>query len=390
MSRLSLAPLVLLGAATGIVLAGCGGSSNNNNPAPAVTQKVTGFVWDNDTAAPIGGATVKVQGTTITATTLATDGSYTVGPLNPTRSYNLLISAPGYVTSAVKMLSKNATLQGPEVILTKGTAPTTIQNTGGTVTSNATLDGNTSTLTVPANALPGGATSAQISHTLITGAATPGAPTDPSQVAYPVVNFGFTGATGNFTAPVAVSLPLPFPMTAGATLPVLTLGADGNWAPLQPATTATVSADGKSASFNTTVPGTYAFSLSMNATATLSGAANVQPVAGPYTDPVIVPLTGATVNWTAQDPDARDALDSTFTQAQRQGNILFPGDLDATQLVIHPRGTSLIEVVKNNLNVTFTSNGFTIQQAGNTPGGQITGLAYYEIVPHQQGSGSGS
>lgn len=380
------------------MLAGCGGSSSSsNNPAPAVIQKVTGFVWDNDTAAPIGGAKVKVQGTTISATTVAADGSYTVGPLNPTRSYNLLISAPGYVASAVKMLSKNATLQGPEVILTKGNQPTAVPSTGGTVTSNATLDGNTSTLTVPANALPGGAASAQISNTLITGAATPGAPDPtafPGQVAYPVVNLSITGETGNFTQAVTLSLPVPFPMTAGATVPVLTLGNDGNWAPLNPPITATVSADGKSASFSTTVPATYALSLSMNATAQLSGAENIQPVptgsGGAYTDPVIIPLTGTTVNWTAQDPDARDALDSTFTQAQRQGNILFPGDLDATQLVIHPRGTSLIEVVHDNLNVTFTSNGFTIQQTGNTPGGTVNGLASYLIVPHPQGSGSGN
>jgi carboxypeptidase-like protein len=371
-----------------IVLAGCGGGGGST-AAPAVTQKVTGFVWDNDTAAPIQGATVKVQGTTISAVT-APDGSYTVGPLNPTRSYNLLVSNTGYVNDAVKMLSKNATLQGPEVILTKANPSATIQNTGGTVTSNATLDGNTGTVTIPANALPGGATTASVSATLITGAATPGAPTDPTQVAYPVLSVGITGATGNFAQPVMVTLPVPFPLAAGATEPVLMLGADGNWAPTQPPSTATASADGKSASFTTSVPGTYALSLTMNATASLSGPENIQPVAGPYTDPVVVPLTGTTVNWTATAADARDALDSTFTQAQRQLNINIPGDLDAVQLVIHPRGTSLIEVLKDNLNVTFTSSGFTIQQAGNTPGGTITGLAYYEIVPHQQGSGTGS
>ena len=106
MSRLLLAPLALSGAATIILLAGCGGGGgSSSNPSPAVTQKVTGFVTDWDTAAPVAGATVKVQGTTITATT-ASDGSYTVGPLNPTRSYNLLVTFNGYVPTSVKMLSK--------------------------------------------------------------------------------------------------------------------------------------------------------------------------------------------------------------------------------------------------------------------------------------------
>src|SRR5688572_9229179 len=100
MSRFSLAPLVILGAATGLVLAGCGGGGGSDSPNPAVTQNVTGFVWDADTAAPVAGATVKVAGTNITATTAA-DGSYTVGPLNPTRKYNLLVNRTGYVNQAV-------------------------------------------------------------------------------------------------------------------------------------------------------------------------------------------------------------------------------------------------------------------------------------------------
>jgi len=373
------------------VLAGCG-SSHNNNPAGQSTWNVTGFVWDNETAAPIDGATVKVQGTNISVTTKqlspGVDGAYTItGTLAPTRSYILQISDPGYVSSVVTMLATNGTLQGPEVILTKANPPTTIQNTGGTVTSNLTLEGNTATLTIPANALPGSATSAQISATLITGAATPGAAADHTQIAYPVINVTVSGAPGNFTGQVAVSLPVPFPMTAGATVPVLTLGADGTWAATQPAaTTATVSVDGKSASFNTMVPGTYALSLTMHADATISGTPAITPIAGPYSDPVIFPLTGTQVNWAVQSNDARDALDSAFVQSQRQGTITILGDLDATQLVIHPRGTSLIQVVKDDLNVTFTSSGFTIQQAAQNT---VNGLAHYEITTHNQGSGTG-
>ena len=44
-------------------------------------------------------------------------------------------------------------------------------------------------------------------------------------------------------------MPLTFAWTAGATIPVLKLGVDGNWAATSPAITATVSADGKSAFF---------------------------------------------------------------------------------------------------------------------------------------------
>ena len=113
MSRLSLAPLALLGAATGLILAGCGGGGGgSNNPNPAVTQNVTGFVWDADTAAPVAGAAVRVQGTNITATTAA-DGSYPVGPLNPTRKYTLTVTKTNYIDGVVSILSKSATLQGP-------------------------------------------------------------------------------------------------------------------------------------------------------------------------------------------------------------------------------------------------------------------------------------
>jgi len=93
-----------------MVLAGCGSSSHNSNPAGSTIQTVTGFVWDNDTAAPIDGATVKVQGTSISVTTKllspGVDGAYTItGTLAPTRSYTLQISDPGYVSSVVTMLS---------------------------------------------------------------------------------------------------------------------------------------------------------------------------------------------------------------------------------------------------------------------------------------------
>jgi hypothetical protein len=388
MSRLLLAPLALSGAATIVLLAGCGGgSSSSNNPAPAVTQKVTGFVTDADTAAPIVGATVKVQGTTITSSTAA-DGSYTVGPLNPTRSYNLLITFPGYVDDSVKMLSKSATLQGPGVILTKANTPNQITNSaGGTSTSNATLEGNTATVTIPASAMPGG-TDGSVSTTLLVGTAVPGAATDTTKIIYPVVNVS-TSAGGSFTQAVTVTLPLTFAYAAGATLPVYKLGSDGNWAATSPAITATAAADGKSASFTTTIPGTYGFQQSIQATANVTGT-DRQPVAGPYTDPVVVPLTGVTVNWSAQGADGRDFLDASFTEKQRQLVINVPGDLDATQLVIHPRGTAQINVVKNQLTVNFTANGFTIQQAASSTGsGTIDGLAWYEIVPHQQGSSSG-
>jgi len=183
MSRLLLAPLALSGAATIILLAGCGGGGGSSNPAPAVTQKVTGFVTDADTAAPIAGASVKVQGTNISAVT-ASDGSYTIGPLNPTRSYNLLITNAGYVDDAVKILSKSATLQGPGVILTRANTPDPITNSaGGTSTSNATLEGNTATVTIPASAMPGGS-DGNVSTTLLVGTAVPGAATDTDQVGW--------------------------------------------------------------------------------------------------------------------------------------------------------------------------------------------------------------
>lgn len=389
MSRFSLAPLALLGAATGLVLAGCGGGGDSHSPNPAVTQNVTGFVWDADTAAPIAGATVKVAGTNITATTAA-DGSYTVGPLNPTRKYNLLVNRTGYVEQAVTILSKNATLQGPQAILTATNPPVTINNaTGGSVTSNATLEGNTAAIEIPANGLPAGTASGQVSATLIVGTMTPSAPTGTlaSRIAYPVVNFNAGTVTGNFANAVTITVPLPFPMTEGQKFQVLKLAADGTWAVFT-GVEGTVLTGGVTASFQTQAPGTYALSLPMNATVAQGSLTSTrQTVPGPYSGPVTVDLTGASLNWSATGADARDALDSTFVQNQRQGDVNVPGDLDATKLVIHPRGTSSIVVVRNNLTVNVNSTGFAIAQTNGSATGEITDLANYEIVPHQQGGG---
>jgi hypothetical protein len=347
-------------------------------------------VWDADTAAPVAGATVRVQGTNITATTAA-DGSYTVGPLNPTRKYNVTVTKSNYVDGVVTILTKNATLQGPQVILTAANPSVAITNaTGGQVTSNATLEGNSATVDLPANSLPGGAGSAQVSATLMVGTATPSAPTGTlsNRIAYPVTNFNITGATTDLTTAATVTLPLPFAMTPGATFPVLKLGTDGVWVAFQnggSAVVATVTAGGRTATFSTTKTGNYALSLPMNASATLVNTTR-DPIAGPYAGPVEVDLTGASVNWSVTGADARDALDSTFVQNQRQGDVSIPGDLDATRLVINPRGTSQIVVVHNDLTVNVTSTGFAIAQAG-TATGQIDDLANYEIVPHQQGSG---
>ncbi len=387
MSRLSLA---LLGAATGLILAGCGGGGGGGStPNPAVTQNVTGFAWDADTAGPVAGATVKVQGTNVTATTGA-DGSYTVGPLNPTRAYNLIVTKSNYIDNVVKILSKNATLQAPQVIMTAGNPAVTITNTtGGTVDSNPTLENNSAHVSIPANSLPGGAATAQISSTLITaGTGVPGAPSGTlnSQVAFPVMNLGITGASGNFAVPVTITLPLPFSMTEGGTIAAVKLAVDGTWTPLG-TVHATVLTGGKTASFDTVESGTFALALSLNASATTATAPVRQQIPGPYSGPVEVPLTGATVNWSVTGADARDALDSTFVQNQRQGDILYPGDLDATKLVVNPRGTSAIFVVHNDLNVSVTSSGFAIAQAGGSATGTVQGLATVEIVPHQQGGG---
>jgi hypothetical protein len=386
MSRLSLAPLAIVGAAMGLVLAGCGGGGGGSTPNPAVTQNVTGFVWDADTAAPIAGATVKVNGTNITATTAA-DGSYTVGPLNPTRKYNLLVNKTGYVDQVATILSKNATLQGPQAILTASNPAVTIDNAaGGTVTSNATLEGNTASIVIPASGLPAGTTTAQISSTLIVGSMTPSAPsgTLASRIAYPVVNFSAGSVTGNFANAATITVPLPFPVAEGQKFQVLKLAGDGTWAVFT-GVEATVLTGGVTASFATQATGTYALSIPMNATATLTSSTR-QNIPGPYSGPVTVDLTGASINWTVTGADARDALDSTFVQNQRQGDVNVPGDLDATKLVINPRGTSQIVVVRNNLTVNVNSTGFTIQQAG-TATGDVQDLANYEIVPHSQGGG---
>jgi len=393
MSRLSLAPLALLGAA-GLILSGCGGGGGGGStPNPAVTQRVTGFITDADTAAPVVGAVVKVKGTSISVSTLA-DGSYTVGPLNPTRAYDMLITLPGYIDSAVKILSTNSTLQAPAVILTKSATPVTITGaTGGTVPSNASIGGSTAKVDVPANALPGGAATASIAATLITGSAVPGSSTDNTKVVYPAVNIGISGAAGDFTVPVKLTFPLPFSMTVGVTLPVVRLGSDGTWAPVvavQANALATVEADGISASFLTTKVGTYGLALPLHASAQITDTTTTE-LQGPYQDPVVYDLTGTTINWSVQGADGRDALDSSFVQGQRQGTVSITGDPDATQLVIHPRGTALIQVVKNKADVTVSGSGVTIQQTGSsTATGHVDNLAHTEIVPHQQGSGSGN
>jgi hypothetical protein len=173
-------------------------------------------------------------------------------------------------------------------------------------------------------------------------------------------------------------------MTVGATVPVQRLGTDGRWT--SASANATVLAGGESASFTTVQIGTFGLALPINATAQVVGTPNRTTLPGPYANPVIYPLTGATINWSTSDPDGRDALDSAFVQSQRQGDINVAGDLDATQLVIHPRGTSQIVIVRTDLSVSVQATGVTIQQAA-AANGDVEDLASVEITSHNQGSG---
>lgn len=57
---------------------------------------VSGTVTDDQSEAPIAGATVQIQGTSLTAVT-GTDGTYTIGNVSSTQ-FSVLISAPGYIS----------------------------------------------------------------------------------------------------------------------------------------------------------------------------------------------------------------------------------------------------------------------------------------------------
>lgn len=280
------------------------------------------------------------------------------------------------------MRSVSDTLQGPQMAMTRANPPSSIdQAGGGAVTSNPTPEGNTARLEIPANALPGGVTIAGVSLTLVTGTAVPGAALNSTQTICPAVSASVSGATGNFTQAVRLTFPLPFTFTAGSALPVAILGADGAWTASNGQ--AVVNADGKSASYNTTIPGTYGLVLPLHVTASVAGTPQEVPVGRPYNDPVVVPVTPATINWNVQREDARAALNSAFIQAQRRGEIP-AGEPGIIQLIIHPRGATPIVLVKTDLNLSATG-GVVIQQAGQVTTGTLYGLTTFEFRPHQQG-----
>lgn len=77
-----------------------GGSNDMGNIAlgkPPATSSISGVVADASTNAPIAGAMVAVQGTSLTATSGA-DGKYAIAGITTT-SFKLLVSATGYLTS---------------------------------------------------------------------------------------------------------------------------------------------------------------------------------------------------------------------------------------------------------------------------------------------------
>ncbi len=254
--RLTMAPAVVLGATACLMLVGCGGGGGDGGPpAGSVTYRVSGIVQDAETGLPVAGASVQVQGTGISVPSAA-DGSYTVGPLSPGRSYDVLAAADGYLFGVARILARSATLHASWVPLTRRQGPVTITNAaGGGASSNFTAEGSSAWVDVPPNALPGGVASASLTVTLMTGAAVPGALIDPARSISPAVDVGLTGPAGPFVQPVRLIFPVPFAGTPGARLPVVRLEVDGRWAPT--AVEATVETGGRTASCGLAESGPY-------------------------------------------------------------------------------------------------------------------------------------
>jgi hypothetical protein len=240
-------------------------TSTNAAAPPAIPLVLQGVVLDNSTGSPIGGATVLIQGTGLSATTNG-NGVFTFSDLSSLSAASLVLvaTAPNYTygTASALISKTNNQASSPVILLKKipvGTT-TTITTTGGSGhTSSSEAAPNSSnnvSINVPAGAL-GQLTSVTITITALTVADTPPSATSTTTNDISDVDITISPEGTVFSSPGAtVTFSLPYSLAPGTVLQVFKV----NTAALAWETTsisATVDYTGTSATANIFTAGTY-------------------------------------------------------------------------------------------------------------------------------------
>jgi hypothetical protein len=234
------------------------GRANPSAP-PAVPLVLTGVIADDATGARISGATVSIQGTSLTATTNAS-GIYTFSDISSLSAaqYVLVVSAAnyGYGTGLAVIDKTHNQASSPAITLKQivgGTSVSVTTTTGatGSTTSNEAAGPNTVKLVIPAGAVN---KSTQVTLVSLGTDQSPasGAPATNNDIASVVLN----PTDAVFNAPgVTITFALPYQITPGTTLPLYKV-VNNTW---QFANVyVTVDASGYSATGNVTSGGMYA------------------------------------------------------------------------------------------------------------------------------------
>jgi hypothetical protein len=220
---------------------------------------LSGIVSDAANSNPIAGANVllnKTDGTAITVLSTDNQGKYAYDVTNINLNQivvHAVASSYGSSSITAKIDVSNYTTSVPPIFLAKviGTSANIIALTGGQVSTNSTesVSGKPIGIVIPAGAL-----SQNISISVSSVDCSNVSPlTTPNQFLTVVGTFEPSGTV--FNSPVTITLPLSYVATPGSTLPLnllntstLTWSSFGN---------ATVDADGKSITFQTTHFSTY-------------------------------------------------------------------------------------------------------------------------------------
>jgi len=251
------------------------------NPAPPPPQAVilSGNVIDAETGGGIASVTVsltKLDGAVVSTAVTNASGlySFNLTALNITDStlnVTTNVTGYGYGFRVATFDKANGTAGVVPIVLTKIANVTTVTlgASGGAASTTPTADSKASTpvsVTVPPNAVPA---NTQVTLAAVPVVSIPPPSTPLTQNVLSSNNLAATGVT-TFSQQVTMTFNLPFPLTAGTTIPVLLLNTTTNkWE--SSGLNAVVSANGLTAIVQVTRPGNYALLGNVSVAQTVSG-----------------------------------------------------------------------------------------------------------------------
>jgi Carboxypeptidase regulatory-like domain len=221
--------------AAALVLAGCGGGGGGGGTTDlsATALSLVGNVYNDDTGAPVSGATVLVPSLNNRSATTDASGTYRFDDISSTYTGGeLQVTASGFDDESATVTVNGSALQVPAVALTSlGTPVSMPPAAGGTVSQGVAAVPTLpqASMTVPANALPAGA-NVDVSLTPVVEA-----PVDSlvSQLTVKSQAVGDTSARGPeiavrirpagiaLSSPAQITLPLPFALPGGSQVPII-------------------------------------------------------------------------------------------------------------------------------------------------------------------------